>query len=65
MSSRGEPSTLFPTGHGPAGTVPDDGLTSAERRERIALRRVGIWGVVLGTVGVLLLSAWLGALGWV
>ena len=48
----------------PAGSVPDDGLTSAERRERAALRRVGLWGVVLGTASVLLLSAWLGSLPW-
>lgn len=64
MTPRGEPSTLFPTGQAPAGTVPDDGLTSAERRERAALRRVGLWGVVLGTASVLLLSALLGAFPW-
>lgn len=61
MNPRGEPTTLFPTGHGPAGTAPDDGLTSAERRERVAIRRVGLWGVVLGTAAVLVLSALLGA----
>ncbi len=65
MTSRGEPSTLFPTGHGPAGTPPDDRLTSAERRERAALWRVGLWGVVLGTASVLLLSALLGVFPWV
>lgn len=61
MSRRGEPTSLREMRHGSEPVRVGRGPSSGDRREHAALRRVGLWGVVLGTLAVLLLGALGGA----
>lgn len=62
INPQGEPTTLLEIRHASAAWREADPTSSGDRREQAALRRVGLWGVVLGTLAMLLVSALLGAM---
>ena len=62
MNPHGESTTLLEIRHGAEPLNDADILSSGDRREQAALRRVAVWGVVLSTLAVLLFSAILGAM---